>query len=129
MRTLEIEKEKMADYYDRGFSGGGGYQGGGYQGGGYQGGDPSYQSELLSTELGKKEVCTFNPTPSRWIPVPPSGRKRPSDPHGPPPGEDGFKRRRMGEGPGPGPEGTDIPPATLRILVRNQDAGGIIGKV
>lgn len=51
----------MADYYERGFSGGGGYQGGGYQGGGYQGGgyqgggyqggDPSFQSELLSTEL------------------------------------------------------------------------------
>lgn len=51
----------MADYYERGFSGGGGYQGGGYQGGGYQGGgyqsggyqggDPSFQSELVSTEL------------------------------------------------------------------------------
>ena len=51
----------MADYYERGFSGGGGYQGGGYQGGGYQGGgyqgggyqggDPSFQSELLSAEL------------------------------------------------------------------------------
>ena len=35
----------------------------------------------------------------------------------------------MGEGPGPGPEMPEVPPATLRILVRNQDAGGIIGKV
>jgi len=54
-RSARVE-EKMADYYERGYSGGGGYQGGGYQGGGYQGsgyqgGDPSFQSELLSTEL------------------------------------------------------------------------------
>ena len=27
------------------------------------------------------------------------------------------------------PDLTEVPPATLRILVRNQDAGGIIGKV
>ena len=34
----------MADYYDRGYPGGGG------GGGGYPGGEPSYMSELLSTD-------------------------------------------------------------------------------
>ena len=33
----------MADYYDRGYPGGGG-------GGGYPGGEPSYMSELLPTD-------------------------------------------------------------------------------
>ena len=121
----------MADYYDRGYPGGGG------GGGGYPGGEPSYLSELLSRDeelVGgifyqclAVIICSITP-PTFLIMFksffPCSGRKRPSD-QGLPPGEDGFKRRRMGEE----PDLAEIPPATLRILVRNQDAGGIIGKV
>ena len=59
------------------------------------------------------------------------GRKRPSQEFGPPGGDgdldQGFhKRGRFDEGAG-GRGG--VPPATLRVLVRQQDAGGIIGKV
>ena len=40
------------------------------------------------------------------------------------------KRGRFEEGPGPGSgEELSVPPATLRVLVRQMDAGGIIGKV
>ena len=57
------------------------------------------------------------------------GRKRPSQEFGPPGGDgdldQGFnKRGRFDEGGRGG-----VPPATLRVLVRQQDAGGIIGKV
>ncbi len=50
----------------------------------------------------------------------------------------GRKREFEGDGPagdkkprfdGSGDEDQDVPPATLRVLIRNSDAGGIIGKV
>lgn len=41
--NVRLSEEKMADYYDRGYPGGGG-------GGGYPGGEPSYLSELLSRD-------------------------------------------------------------------------------
>lgn len=40
--------------------------------------------------------------------------------------DQGFQKRGRFEGPDEGPS---VPPATLRILVRQHDAGGIIGKV
>ena len=66
------------------------------------------------------------------------GRKRPGEfegpgiPEGMPP-PDGFddeslRKKAKFDGPG-GEEVPDVPPATLRVLIRNSDAGGIIGKV
>lgn len=45
--------------------------------------------------------------------------------------EQGFQKRGRFDDPPPPPadELDDVPPATLRILVRQIDAGGIIGKV
>lgn len=47
-----------------------------------------------------------------------------------PPGDFGKKPRFdfQGGGTGGGGEGDDSTPATLRMLIRNSDAGGIIGK-
>lgn len=62
------------------------------------------------------------------------GRKREFDggPGMAPSGEFGKKPRfdfQGGGGPGGGGEGDDpTVPATLRVLIRNSDAGGIIGK-
>ena len=45
------------------------------------------------------------------------------------PGDDGFRKKPRFDGP-PGPgESDEVPPSTLRVLIRNTDAGGIIGKV
>lgn len=52
----------------------------------------------------------------------------------PPPGElggagdDSFRKKQKFDTPD-GEEVLDAPPATLRVLIRNSDAGGIIGKV
>ena len=64
------------------------------------------------------------------------GRKREFEGEGPPgpgnmvggPGDDGFRKKPRFDEPGPGEE-EEVPPATLRVLIRNSDAGGIIGKV
>lgn len=64
-----------------------------------------------------------------------SGRKRPGEfdnpggPEGMPPpdglGDESFRKKAKFDN----PDELDAPPATLRVLIRNSDAGGIIGKV
>lgn len=66
-----------------------------------------------------------------------SGRKRPGEfdgpggPEGMPLpdglGDDGYRKKPKFDN--AGSEELDAPPATLRVLIRNSDAGGIIGKV
>ncbi len=64
-----------------------------------------------------------------------TGRKREFEGEVPPgdmgggPGDDGFRKKpRFDEQGGTGDE-EEVLPATLRVLIRNSDAGGIIGKV
>ena len=60
-----------------------------------------------------------------------SGRKRPPPEFGPPGNRDEGQRKKgrfEGGGGGDG-DPASAPPATLRVLVRQQDAGAIIGKV
>lgn len=45
-------------------------------------------------------------------------------------GDDGFRKKQKFDEPlGGGGDELESPPATLRVLIRNTDAGGIIGKV
>lgn len=43
--------------------------------------------------------------------------------------DQGFQKRGRFDERGDPDDGGSVPPSTLRVLVRQQDAGGIIGKV